>query len=93
MYVEWTKHLSDPEDKANFERQVHSSKQVLDRLKDIVKEKEEALDRSETNIRTYDLPNWDHRQSHKNGNRESLAFLHKLVDLDLQRTPNDRELT
>ena len=90
MYVEWTKHLQSPEQKSDFERTIHSAKPVLDRLKDILKEKELSLDRSEMDIRTYELPNWDHRQSHKNGNRESIAFLSKLVDLDLQRTPNER---
>lgn len=86
MYVEWTRHIKDPEAKSNFERQIKSAKPVLDHLITILKEKEVAIDRSEMSITVYDTPNWSERQAHKNGNRESLAFLSKLVDLDQQIT-------
>ena len=93
MYVEWTSHLKDPEQRRDFERSIHSAKPVLERLAVILTELEATLDRSEINIKVYDTPNWENRQAHKNGNRESLAYLRKLIDLDQQRTPNDRELT
>lgn len=85
MYLEWTKHLKDPQDKSNFEQQILSARPVLERLKQILEEKENTLDRSETSITVYDTPNWAERQAHKNGNRESLWFLKKLVDLDQQK--------
>lgn len=75
MFIEWTKHLKDPKDKADFEKEIVAYKRVLGRLKDILQEKEDAL---------YDSPNWSERQS---GNRETLRYLKKLVDLDQQRTP------
>lgn len=89
MYTEWTKHLKDPESKSKFEKTIIASVEVLDRLKEVIKEKEDALDRSETNISVYDTPSWAERQAHKNGNREAFAFLKKLVDLDHQRRPNN----
>lgn len=85
MYVEWTKHIKDPDDKSNFEQQILSAKPVLQRLKQILEEKESSIDRSETSILVYDTPNWAERQAHKNGNRESILFLKKLVDLDQQK--------
>jgi hypothetical protein len=87
MYVEWTKHLATDEEKANFRKTILSAKPVLNRIKDILAEKEKALDRSEMSIETYNTPNWSERQAHKNGNRESIDFLKKLVDLDQQKIP------
>lgn len=84
MWVEWTKHLHSAKEKQDFETYVLGSKALLNRLKDIMEEKERALDRSETSIETYSIPNWEYRQAHKNGNRESLQWLKQLVDLDKQ---------
>lgn len=85
MYVEWTKHLKDPEVKSRFENQIYSAKDVLDRIKVLLSEKEETLDRQEMNIEVYNMPNWENRQAHKNGQRSSLAWLKQLVDLDTQK--------
>lgn len=88
MYTEWTRHLSDPETKSQFQNQVKAAKPVLDRLTQILEEKEWTLDRTEMNIAVYNTPNWDNRQAHKNGNREILWFLKTLVNLDQQKEPN-----
>jgi hypothetical protein len=87
MYVDWTKHLKDPEDKSRFENSIYGAKDVLDRLKDILSDMENALDRNELSIEVYSSPNWAERQAHKNGNRETLNYLKKLVNLDEQRRP------
>lgn len=93
MYTEWTKHVSDPDEKAKFEQSILSAKEVLDRVKTILNEKLNTLDRSETDIGIYDTPNWAERQAHKNGQRSSLMFLLQLVNLDQQETANDRRPT
>ena len=85
MYIEWTKHLSDPEKKQRFVKHVYDAKPVLDRLYKILEEKENTLDRSEMNMQVYETPNWDYRQAHKNGNRESIAWLKQLINLDQQK--------
>lgn len=84
MYIDWTKHLTDPEEKSRFTAQVENSRPVLRRLQQILAEKELTLDRVEMNIGVYNTDNWAYRQAHKNGNREMLWFLNKLVDLDQQ---------
>lgn len=89
MYVEWTKHIPDEKEKEQFENSVYGAKRVLDRLKAILDEKEKSIDRTETDIAVYNTPSWDYRQAHKNGNRETLGWLKKLVDLDQQKLPKE----
>lgn len=86
MYTKWTQHISDPEQKSRFENTIISSRPVLDRLKELLKEEERGLDRSEIDIKTFDQPNWEFRQAYKNGYRSSLNILMKLIDLDQQNT-------
>jgi hypothetical protein len=89
MYIEWTRHLTDPKQKEQFEKTVWGSTQLLNRLKAILEEKEKAIDRSEMSIEVYNTPNWAERQAHKNGNREMIHFLKKLVDLSEQFPPTE----
>jgi hypothetical protein len=85
MYSAWTKNLKDPEDIIRFQNTVHSAKPVLDRLIQLIEEEEKALERSETDIRIFDLPNWAERQAFKNGCRSYMNTIKKLIDLDQQR--------
>jgi hypothetical protein len=84
LYLDWTKHLKNEEEKTRFESSVMGAKQVLDRQKDLLDEYERSLDRSEVDIRTYDTPNWAEKQAHKNGYRSCLAKIKELIDLDQQ---------
>lgn len=91
MYIRWTEHLKTEEEKERFQNSIYSAKIVLERLKDIIEEDEQTLDRSETDERVYETPNWDYRQAHKNGMRKYLNTIKKLIDLDQQKgTINDR---
>lgn len=90
MYLDWTKHLKDPEEKARFENQVISSKQVLDRLKELIKEKETQLQSQEIDPNGFDNPNWGLRQASLVGSKTSLAWVYKLINLDQQRIINER---
>ena len=85
MYTAWTKHIKDPEEVAAFERKVLSAKEILDKIKDLLKEEEASLERSELDIKSFDQPNWDYRQAYKNGYRASLHWITKLIDLDQQK--------
>ena len=81
MLTRWTQHLKDPEAKAEFEKFLKGSKQILDRQTQILEEAEEALNRVERNVDTYDKPNWDYRQAHFNGYRACLHLIKRLNDL------------
>lgn len=91
MYTKWTSHLQEQEEKEKFQRAVRGSKPVLERLKDILNDQENELNRAETDPRNYEVPNWDYRQAHNNGYRQCLYILKKLIDLDQQETNNGRQ--
>jgi hypothetical protein len=93
MYTEWTSHLKSDEAKQNFENQIINSVDVLRRLNAILNHYEKSLDRTETSIDTYALPNWEHRQAHKNGNREIIQRIKTLIDIDQQRIKDDPKST
>lgn len=78
----WTKHLKDPEEIARFERTLWNSKPILDRLKQLVSEKEQSLDRSEASLEAYEKPNWAFIQAHKNGYRSCQEQIKALLTLD-----------
>lgn len=86
MYLDWTKHLSDQKEREQFKREVEGARRVLDRLAYILKEYEVSLNRSETDLTTYELPNWDYRQAHKNGYRACLSRILELITLDHKET-------
>lgn len=86
MYTKWTQHIKDQNEKVDFEKFIKGSKPVLDRIKDILNDEENSLDRSETDIRSFDQPNWEYKQAYKNGYRACINVIKTLVDLDQQRT-------
>lgn len=85
MISHWTKHLKDPKKKAEFEQYILGSKQLLNRLNDMISEKLEEMDRSETTIDAYNNPNWSSVQAHKNGYRSALKAIRGLVTVDQQK--------
>lgn len=89
MYLRWTQHLKTEEEKQSFTRQVYSAKQVLDRLNEMIQQDYEMLDRSEENQRIYENPSWAYLQAHKNGNRQYMAEMLRLTNLDQQKGPNN----
>ena len=89
MISAWTKHLSSAEEKEKFEKGLRSSRWIIDRLSDMLKQIEENVVNTETSLRTYETPNWDYRQADTNGYRRCLNTIQKLLDLD-QKDKNDR---
>jgi hypothetical protein len=85
MISAWTKHLEDPDKKEQFIKSLKNSKFVLDRLFALLTEQEQAIDRSELDIKIYDNPNWSHKQAFKNGQRSVLASIKRLIDLDQEQ--------
>ena len=80
LATEWTKHLKDPEAKADFEKLLRNSTISLGRLREIVEEKLNALDRSEVKTEVYDSPNWAYKQADTNGARRVLMNLLAMLD-------------
>lgn len=88
MIPNWTNHLKDPEEKKRFRSYLHNSRGLLDRQRDILKDMENELDRGETDPNSYDSPSWAARQAHKNGYRECLNKIQKLITLDQKENNN-----
>lgn len=89
MLTVWAKDQPDQATKTSFERQVVGAKPVLDRMKTILKEEFNSLDRSEIDIKVFEDPNWAYKQAYKNGYRAALGVITKLVDLDKQDPPKE----
>lgn len=88
MLTIWTKNLKTNEERDNFNNQVLSAKPVLDRLVQILSEREEELERSERSLKAYDNPNWAYMQAHKNGYYSMLQNVRDLINLDQQKENN-----
>ena len=84
MISRWTQHLKEPEDQERFRASLLGQKWLLNRLSDILDEEEQGIDRSEMSSKVYDTSNWAYLQAHKNGYRQALSVLKKLVTLDPQ---------
>lgn len=82
MLFEWTRHISDPKEKEEFENTVRNSNQVLDRLNQILDEKEATITRSEITSDSYKDSSWAYKQAHLNGNHEMIHWLRKILTLD-----------
>lgn len=80
LATEWTKHLRDKEAKEDFERLLRNSTISLGRLREILEEKLEALDRSEVKTEVYDSPNWAYKQADVNGCRRILMNLIQMLE-------------
>ena len=86
MYSKWTSHLASAEDKEKFQNHIKGSRDVLDRLIEILDEKEKEYTNMELSISIYDQSNWAERQAHMNGYRSCSQSIRKLIDLDQQIT-------
>lgn len=84
MIIAWTKHLKDPDAKASFEKSVWSSKNVLDRLIDILQEDLANTEDKQISHKTFESPNWAEHQAYMNGYKQANKVIIKLINLDQQ---------
>jgi hypothetical protein len=89
MLTIWTKNLKTEEEQHNFNNMLLGARPVLERLTELLTEKENSLGSSERSIKAYDNPNWAYQQAHKNGCASMLASVKELINLDQQRTINE----
>lgn len=78
MKTKWTGHLKSVEEKERFRQQVMSSKGVLDRLADIMRDDIEATLAEMSRSDSYTSPAWSEYQADRLG---TLKTLRKYVDL------------
>ena len=85
MLTVWTKNLKTEDERDNFTNQLLGARPVLERLGELLDEKEKELDRSERSQKAYENPNWAYLQAHRNGCAGMLQSIKELINLDQQR--------
>lgn len=78
--VVWTKHLRDSQSKTDLENTIKASRTALERLYQIIDEKEDVVLRTETTISDFDQPNWANKQAFRNGQRAALKEIRELLE-------------
>lgn len=83
----WIRHLSnqDQESRNNFEAAIRNSTVALGRLREIIKEELESLDRAEFSDKQFEDPNWSHKLAYLNGQRSKLKSFLNLLTFDQER--------
>lgn len=87
----WTAHLTTEDEKKRFLNQLYGSRDVIERLRDLVETKEKELGSAERNITAYDNPNWAFQQAHRNGYSNAMSIIKNLINLDHQKNEHTRQ--
>lgn len=74
----WTRKISDPKKKEEFEKAIRASTTMAQRLLEILDEEEASLDSSSLSVNEFDNPNWALKQAYLMGDK---ARIKKLRDL------------
>lgn len=84
MNVRWTKHLKSQKDKDEFKQVVVASHQVLERLEQILKEKEEESIKEIVSRDSYKYHAWSEYQADKLGYLRALRDLGEIVKIEVE---------
>jgi hypothetical protein len=93
MITDWTRNLISDEDKHLFERKFQGAREVLDRLNELVAEREHSMDVSERGLKQFENPNWAYRQAFNNGLRSAFTIVKTLIAQPDQRNDNERPIS
>ncbi len=78
----WTKHCKTEDEKTRYTESLQRVKWVLEDMKKLINTSESSLEAQEISPKSYDSPNWSHRQAHSNGYKQALKDFNKLLTLD-----------
>lgn len=82
MLSAWSNHLvKDPEAKKQFEEYVKGSKNLTDRLQDILTDVDKGVENSDLSAKAFDNPNWAYLQAYKNGCKAMLQRVKTITDI------------
>jgi hypothetical protein len=85
----WTKHLKTEAEKERYLATLRRAHKLFDHILDLIHQNEASLENQEVSPKSYDNPNWHHRQAHANGYKQCLRDFKKLFTLDHKET-NER---
>jgi len=76
MKTKWLQHLKTQEEREEFKKLLHNSRNVLDKLAEIVYNNTIEVKKPD-----YDCPSWAHKQAHINGYNEAIKHFSEILDL------------
>jgi len=79
MLRDWTNNLKSEQDKSDFERRFDASRGVLDRLGELIDQRQLSMDVSERGLSQFENPNWAYRQAFNNGLRSAFNIVKTLI--------------
>lgn len=79
LSTEWTKHLKDERAREDFAKLLLNSTISLGRLREILEDKLEALERSELKTEHYDIANWAYMQADLIGAKRTLRNIIEML--------------
>lgn len=85
MWSKWTQHLSSPQDREEFRKSLRLSAPILERVVEILDERERSLDTTEFAMDTFDNPSWAYLQASIIGRRSELREIKRLLTLDQRK--------
>lgn len=82
MQKRWFKNLKKESDQAVVKTQIKSSRPVLDRLANLLKEDLEKSMRDMSSRNNFESPAWDNKMAHYLGEQTALRSILKLIDIE-----------
>ena len=80
--MQWTANVAnDKEKKESFEAYLQNNQRLLNRLLEILQEKEKSLEANDLYLAAYDTPSWAYKQAHINGRRAVLNEIKQLITI------------
>lgn len=80
--VLWTSNISNsPIEKKEFTEYLYNNQRLLNRLRDILQEKEDGLERIESSLSSYQESSWAYKQAHINGRKAVLQEIKQLLTI------------
>ena len=76
----WTKHIKDVEERTRFESNLRNNTLLLGRLRDILQDKLDSLDKEEVSSEDYDSPSWAFKQANRLGRKAEIKSLMDLLE-------------
>jgi hypothetical protein len=81
MNTVWTKNLKTPKEREDFESLLHNSVRVLTRLREILDEEENELNREELKTVDFDTGSWAYKAAFRLGQKHRIKKLKELIEM------------
>lgn len=81
MILDWYRHLTDPKEREELASTIKNSTIAINRLREIVEEREKALLAEEITPSAFDNPSWAYKEARNIGRRQELQYMKLLLTM------------